>query len=377
MRKILCALCLAGCAARQHEPRIETTSGAIAVANLSAQIDGQEQLLRRRPGAVPAMAALVELLQTRAQYTGSVGDFRRMERLGEEAVRSSPRDPQALLVRASTRAALHRFAAALSDLDAAGDDAAAPSLRASILQAQGRNAEALELRRRAVREYANTRNLAALAAAEGAAGEFAGALRDFTAAERAYRDTSPFPLAWIDFQRGLVFERQGHLDDARAAYAAAADRLPQFAQAQAHLAGMLALRGDRKRAEAILRPLAGLDDPEYEGQLAGLLASSEEGARLRASAAERYESLLRGFPEAFADHAARFFLAFDPARALSLARLDVQVRPTLEAFDLALSAAVASGAIDCSLAARARAAAPESKRIELMAARTCTSSGAR
>ena len=36
-------------------------------------------------------------------------------------------------------------------------------------------------------------------------------------------------------------------------------------------------------------------------------------ARLRASAAKRYESLLREFPEAFADHAARFF-GDDPKR---------------------------------------------------------------
>lgn len=371
MRRALALLCLAACA--QRPATVATTSGEIAIANLSAQIAGQERLLTRRPGSVAEIAALVELLQARAQYTGSVGDFRRVAQLGELAVRSVPGDAEARMARASSRAALHRFAAALADLDVVGDTAASQSLRASILQAQGHTDAALRLRRAAVAEYANTRALGSLAAAEGAAGDVDGALRDFAAAERAYRDTSPLPLAWIDFQRGLLLEKHGRFDEALAACSAAALRLPQFAQAQAHLAGLLALRGDKARAVEVLRPLAALDDPEYSGQLAALTAD----ARMRADTARRYEALLGEFPEAFADHAARFFLPFDAGRALELARVNLAVRQTPEAFDLALTAVVAAGAVDCPLAERARALNSGVNRLRLMASRACPQTASR
>ncbi|HEX4384170.1 MAG TPA: hypothetical protein VH083_14520 [Myxococcales bacterium] len=373
MRALACMLCLIACAKKPAAPaaRIATTSGEIAIGNLSSQIDGQEALLKRQPASVKAMAAQIELLQARAQYTGSVGDFRRMAQLGDEAVRAAPGNSQALIARASARAALHRFTLALADLDAASDLKATRSARASILQAQGRLDQALKLRHEAVDEYGNTKTFASLAAAEGAAGDVEGALRDFNASEKAYRDVSPLPIAWLDFQRGLLFEAHARFDEAKAAYAAAAERLPSYAQAQSHLAGLLNLRGDRAGAEAILRPLVSLDDPEYEGQLAAVVTDRGEAARLRASAAGRYEKLLQEFPEAFADHAARFYLAFDAARALELARVNLSVRGTVEAYDLALSAAGSAGVTDCALSSKARALTAVTPRLNMLAGRVC------
>ena len=63
-----------------------TTDGAIAVGNLTAQIEGQEQILSRRPGSAGTMVALVELLQARVQFTSSVSDFRRIAELGDKIV---------------------------------------------------------------------------------------------------------------------------------------------------------------------------------------------------------------------------------------------------------------------------------------------------
>lgn len=367
MRALACCLVLIACQKSAGERAISTTSGEIAIGNLSAQIDGQERMLLSRPSSVPILSVLVELLQARAQYTGSVLDFRRIAEVGEAAVRAAPHDPDALVARASSRAALHRFSAALADLDAAGPTPAAKSLRASVLQARGDLKGAVALRREAVKTYATTQTLGALAAAEGAAGEVDAALKDFAAAAERYRDTSPLPIAWLDFQRGLLLERRGRFDEARAAYEAAAARLPQYAQAQAHFAGLLALKGDRQRAAEILRPLATLDDPEYQGQLAALTSD----AKLRDAAAYRYEALLREFPEAFADHAARFYLAFNPARALELARINLTVRETQEAYDLALRAASIAGVTDCPLSARARAAFAGEAQIGTLAARVC------
>ena len=372
MKRALACIVLIACAkkpAAQVSARIATTSGDIAISNLTSQIDGQEKLIERKAASIKAIAAQIDLLQARAQYTGSIGDFRRMAELGDEVVRANPKSSEALIARANARAALHKFTLALADLDAANDAAATRSLRGSILQAQGHLDAALVLRRESVKEYANTHALGSLAAAEGAAGDVQGALAHFTQAEKAFRDVSPLPPAWIDFQRGLLFESHARFDEAKASYAAAAERLPSYAQAQSHLAGLLTLQGDRAGAEALLRPLAKLDDPEYEGQLAAVVTDRGEAARLRASAAGRYEKLLQEFPEAFADHAARFYLSFDAARALELAKLNLTVRSTPEAYDLALSAAGSAGVTDCALAAKARAL--PTPRLKSLADRVC------
>lgn len=57
----------------------------------------------------------------------------------------------------------------------------------------------------------------------------------------------------------------------------------------------------------------------------------------------RYDELIASHPEAFADHAAEFWLAAgaDPDKALRLARLNVEVRNTPRARDLVAQAVAA------------------------------------
>jgi tetratricopeptide (TPR) repeat protein len=360
----LLALVAFACA-HPEDRQVATTDGALAVANLSAQIEGRERILTRRPKDVGSMAALIELYGARARFAGRAGDYRRIAALGEAAVEASPASPEARLARASSRASLHLFADALGDLELADDTPAARSLRASILEATGHRAEALRLRRAAVREWVNTRNLGALAASQP---DVPTALEHFAAAERVYRDTSPFPPAWIAFQRGLLFERHGRFDDARQAYGAALRILPQYVAARTHLAGVLAILGQRKQAERLLRPLVAAEDPEAEAGLAALVEDRREAARLREHVSARYEELLREFPEAFADHAARFYLPRQPARALALARINLAVRQTPEAYELALSAAAGADVSDCSLA---MAAASTSNALASLGASVC------
>ncbi|HEY1333666.1 MAG TPA: hypothetical protein VGF31_05380, partial [Myxococcaceae bacterium] len=69
-----------------------------------------------------------------------------------------------------------------------------------------------------------------------------------------------------------------------------------------------------------------------------------------------YLALLGRHPDAFADHAARFFLDRDPREALRWATHNLQVRRTPEAFDLALTAALRTGDVSgCRLAREASA----------------------
>jgi tetratricopeptide (TPR) repeat protein len=123
--------------------------------------------------------------------------------------------------------------------------------------------------------------------------------------------------------------------------------LPDYAPAQGHLAEVEAALGETDSAIARPRPLTiTSDDPDYAAQLARILSEVgrvEEAREWRARAAARYDELLARHPEAFADHAAEFWLqtGADPHRALSLATMNLEVRRTPRAHELLFRAASA------------------------------------
>jgi hypothetical protein len=356
---------------------VRTTGGAIAMGNLDVQIASEERRLSRDPEGAAAHASLVDLLLTRAQVTAAVDDLDRAAAHAQAAATAA--DGRGLLARAAVHAALHRFPDALGDLALAerrGADAlAVRAQRAAVLQAQGRMGEALALRRDAVAARRGTTALAQLAVTEAALGDAASAAAHLAEALAAYRDTSPLPVAWIDFQRGRMADIAGDVDAAASHYGAALARLPQYAEAAGHLAAIEALRGRHERAQALLEPLAAPGrDPQYAMQLASVLdarGARSEAARMRADALARYDDLLARHPEAYADHAARYLLGSDPRRALALAQVNLAVRPTWEAYDLALGAAAAAGAAGpgCRLAADALARPAPPARVRLAAER--------
>jgi hypothetical protein len=125
--------------------------------------------------------------------------------------------------------------------------------------------------------------------------------------------------------------------------------VPLYAQAQGHLAEVEAELGEVDCAISRLRSLAASsDDPDYAGQLARILQDvghEDESRRWRRLAASRYDELIASHPEAFADHAAEFWLAAggDPDKALRLAKMNAEVRNTSHARSL-LARAVAAKA---------------------------------
>jgi len=157
----------------------------------------------------------------------------------------------------------------------------------------------------------------------------------------------PRPLALLDFQLGLMWMNEGRLEDARGSFEAARRSVPDYAPAQGHLAEVETELGEIETAIARLYPLAASsDDPDYAGQLARILGDvgrTDESRRWRQLAAARYDELIAVDPEAFADHAAEFWLCAgaDPMKALRLARMNFAVRQTPRARDL-LSQAVAA-----------------------------------
>ena len=84
------------------------------------------------------------------------------------------------------------------------DRATLDAERAAILQAVGCYAEALVLRRNAAERRPDFTTLGALAVLEAERGRGTEAERLFTEARQRYRGVSPFPLASLDFGRGLM-----------------------------------------------------------------------------------------------------------------------------------------------------------------------------
>lgn len=133
---------------------------------------------------------------------------------------------------------------------------------------------------------------------------------------------------------------QGNLPLGHSWLSAAHRRLPAYAPAQGHLAEVEAALGETDSAIARLHPLTiSSDDPDYPAQLARILSEVgrvEEAHEWRARAAARYNELVARHPEAFADHAAEFWLdaGANPHRALRLAKRNLEVRQTPRAHEL-------------------------------------------
>ncbi|MFD9003696.1 tetratricopeptide repeat protein [Streptomyces sp. NPDC059582] len=340
-----------------------TTNGTIAVANLHGQIDGLAVRLSRAgtgktPGAPLAVAqgaALIDLLNLRGQILGRVADYEQAAELAEGLVRAAPEDGTALLARARTRATLHRFAEAVADLGAAGrsgvDEATLDAERAVVLQALGCYADAMALIRKASERQSSFTTCGALAVLQAERGEVAEADNLFDEARRHYRGTSPFPLAQLDFRRGVMWHREGDLDAASSCYEAARRRVPDYASALGHLAEVELLRGDPSAAVALLRPLAHTsDDPEYVGHLAAALHAGgrvHEAHQWRERAAAGYDELVLRHPEAYADHAADFWLTVgsDAERGLQLALQNLAFRQTARAHALFQRAVLAQNRV--------------------------------
>ncbi|MGM9483442.1 hypothetical protein ACS5PN_19750 [Roseateles sp. NT4] len=322
---IAAACLLAGCATT--EPRA-TTDGAIALANLDQQIQQQ--------GDDPAA---LELWLLRLQFSA---DYALLDRAA--AIAKTDADG---LRRAQALMAAHRFTAAGAELEAAQ---ATPAQRAPWWVATGRAALALPSLQAEAARRSGFASLCALARAQAALGELEDADRSYAQALQALDTTLPFPAATIAFARGLMWAEQGG-DAARAAtfYAEALRLVPAYAAAGIHLAELDMARGDLAAAQARLLPVViHTDEPEALALLGELHARQGQEARGRdeiAGARRRYEMLLSRHPEAFADHAAEFYLGpgRDPQRAWTWAQANLQERATRRAYLLAIRAAEALG----------------------------------
>jgi tetratricopeptide (TPR) repeat protein len=331
-----------------------TTSGVLALGNLQAQIEGQERRARTGLLTVGDQAELIDLVSLRGHVLGCVADYEWAEERAEQLTRDAPADGVAFLSRARALATFHRFTDALADLERAqrlgADSAIVGAEHAAIFQALGRYDEALQFFREAAGCRADFASLGALATLHAERGDVAMAERFFDESRDRYRSVTPFPLALLEFRRAQMWLEQSDLQRARRWLTAAHRRVPSYAPAQGHLAEVEAALGEPDSAIARLRPLTiSSDDPDYAGQLARILSEVgrvAEAREWRDRAAARYDELVVRHLEAFADHAAEFWLEVggNPDRARWLAQRNLQVRQTPRAHELLARARLACDA---------------------------------
>ncbi len=340
-----------------------TTDGAVALGNLDATISAYRSFLVTHPAEAGMRSTLVGLLLSRSQFSGTFSDLDEALELATVAVKEEPEEPKAHQLLASALGATHRFDESRAQLETAaalGADVTLPLATTDL--AIGKDlGSALENAEQAVAQSRTFGSLTALAGIEAARGRFERADALFLEAVGSYHDVSPFPVAWVAFQRGLMWsELAARRDLGRPLYAEAVRRLPGYVVANVHLAELEAASGDAEAAIARLGPLAASTaDPEPDSRLAQFLAPTDPaGAALAsAKAAAGYTALLAKHPLAFADHAAEYYLGAggDPKRGLGLALENLEHRKNDRAYVLAIHAAMANERTDlaCELSAEA------------------------
>ena len=313
------------------------TSGRIAVVNLSASIESLE--LRRAQGAAFAeLIALSDLLFARGDLLGRIADHERAELVATEATALSPARASALFIRARLAGRFHRFVEAGRFLHQAAVAGYPPEEldgeEAALLQATGRYGEALVLRATLAEKDPSIRTLGALASLFAEMGAWAAAEDRYAAALAADEGLSPIPSGQLFFEWGVSAMRTGHLDRAEALFRQLDAILPQHVPGRGHRAEVALARGELDAALALIAPLPEIaDDPEYRATYAEVLNARGEREAATAEAeraAAAYEALLARRPEAYADHAAAFFLGIGnrPQRALELAHANWHLRDT-------------------------------------------------
>lgn len=363
--------------------RLSTTSWNIAGGNLDADI--ADRTRRAKPDSENRLH-LVELLLARAQYLASVEDYERADELAAKMVAEDPKSHHAHFGRALAHAALHRFDAALKALDEAAKLGApaerVASSRASILIALGRYDEAEKLTP-PVTDKGSPVALISAAVLAGRMQKHDESDRLFETARSRIVDVSPFLVAWMDFERGSLLEERGKEMQARAYHAEAVEKIPVYVHAAVHLATTDPPDQAIARLEELKKTSSDADILAALADAYGRVKNETEAKRVTDLARARYNALVAKHPEAYGDHAARFWLRAgnDPKKALELAEKNAQLRATEETIDLWMAAAAAAGRKEqiCASAAamkKLRWASEQRKRLAAAALNACPDAAA-
>jgi len=330
-----------------------TTDGEIAIINLESARRRSWSKFFADPARDGVAETVVEHEQLTLQFVGDVSALDRLALLAAQLNQAEPVSARTRLIQAQVASIAHRFSDARHYLaEAEIDGAPVPDvdrLRLTIDQACGNDLDSvLDARRRIATETGGLEDFVALASLLADLRDFDAADRAYKQALQAYRDVSPFPIARVCFQLGMLWgELTPEPNPTLAAqwYRQAIAILPMYTKARLHLAEICSAEGNFSEAEELLRRVMAIGDPEVDWRLADVLADQEkiEESEERMKAAHSgFESLLERHLLAFADHGAEFYAESGGGlpRALHLARINADNRPTLRAIEQAHKVAI-------------------------------------
>jgi hypothetical protein len=344
--------------AERNSECFHTTDGAIAIINLNSARLRSWSRFYQDPQHVGVAETVLQYEQLAAQFAGDLSALSRLESLAEQLAQLDASSPRSALIHAKVASTMHRFSDARHHL-AQASLGGAPSaeikrLQLNVDQACGTNVDSvLDERRRAAATSQGFEDLVTLGALLADLGEFNDADQIYRKALREYQEVSPFPVAWVCFQLGVLWGElvpEPQLTHAEQWYRKAIFSLPSYVRARVHLAEIYSTDGRTSDAEAILTPVIASGDPEVSWRLADVLTAQgrlgEADVQLEA-ARSRFEALLDRHLLAFADHGAEFYAGSgsNMLRALELAQINLKNRPTLRASEKAYAIAVAAGEI--------------------------------
>ena len=335
-----------GCRGDRATAREERAAPARPVAALSSVIpplpqspDGAQELVAldlqiEKARTAEDREALIAALGRRAMLRGRHEDFREALRRAEAWTSDDKKNPRAWAAWIGIATQAHRFsdaARALDDLEPlATDPSQWEPLQATWFEAQGKPELARDHRERTAKIHPTTANLTALAANLALRGRLDEAVTMIPVAAAALRDPSPVLVAWLLVQWGRLHVQKGELAAARQLFEEAHRRMPGYVDATVQLATVMRATGGDP-TELVTAALG--SEPAHPELLA--LAGKTTEAHAAWTVYLKYP-----LEEAFADHAARFYLGAgrEPGRALSLASDNFMNRSTAEARSLLVEA---------------------------------------
>lgn len=335
------------------------TDGDIAVNNLESARQRSWSRFWQAPLRPGIAECIVEQEQLTLQFLGDPNALHRLRALVNHLDRVDEESSRTALIHAQVASMAHRFGDARRYLTKAADcgvsSAAANRLSLSIDQACGTRLDSvLEARKRMAAQSGCLEDLVPLGAWHADVRQFDEADRIYQRALREYRDSSPFTVAWVCFELGVLWGElvpETQLGRAAYWYRKAIEYLPCYVKARVHLAEIYLKYERTEEAEALLIPAVSSGDPEVYWCLADVMLATGRIANAEAqmqAARSGFEVLLGRYLLAFADHGAQFYSASgnDAGRAFELASVNLANRPTLRAFELAYATAVGARVSD-------------------------------
>ncbi|MFY9692721.1 MAG: tetratricopeptide repeat protein [Xanthobacteraceae bacterium] len=332
----------------------QTTDGDIAVINLESARRRSWSRFYQDPMREGIAETVVEHEQLSAQFTGDLTALDRLEFLAKQLSQTDSASVRTALIEAQITSMMHRFTEARQHLEQAeirgAQEADVTRLRLSIDQACGTDLDrVLAERRKTVAKSGAIEDQVALGGLLADLREFSDADRVYSQALGSYRDVSPFPVAWVCFQLGVLWGElvpEPQVSCAAEWYEKTLERLPSYTKARVHLAETYLSCGRADDAESVLLPALSSSDPEVHWRLADIMTAQGKDAVAQMRAARSgFDAILERHLLAFTDHGAEFYAGSgnDCRRALELALFNVANRPTLRAFEQAHNIAVSAG----------------------------------